>query len=93
MRQVLFTDKLACKSFVLNKMALNMKNCKSLTCMECRGDLLDHSSTAVSEDDVAAYLSLLEGRDGGHEVLESEPGLGAVFVGGRGASLRPFVTK
>lgn len=93
MNQVTFKECLPCEKFVLNKMAMNMKNSKGVQCKECSGTLLDHKASSVSEEDILAYLSHMEGKDGGNEILEREGSLGAVFVGGRGASLRDFVTK
>jgi protein-tyrosine phosphatase len=49
----------------------------------------------VTEDDVALYLAHLESKSGANCVLDAEPDAGRpgqVFLGGREASLNPFVS-
>jgi protein-tyrosine phosphatase len=92
MNQVQLSGVLPCKAFRLHKMMLNVKNAK-VVCIECGGPLLDHRADACSEEDVFAYLAHVEGHDGGNEILAEDGGLGALWCGSRGASLRPFVLK
>ncbi len=92
MNQVQFRGVLACKAFRLHKMMLNVKNAKVI-CVDCGGPLLDHAGEACCEDDVVAYLNHEEGHGGGNVILAEDGGLGALWCGSRGCSLRPFVAK
>lgn len=92
MNQVQFLGTCSCfEGFVLNKMRLNCRNGK-VVCANCGAGILEHET--ASEEDVAAYLSHLEGSDGGNCVLSaSEKYPGTVWCGGRGISLKDFVEK
>ncbi len=92
MDQVQFLGILPCTEFRLHKLLLNVKNA-NVVCVDCGGPLLDHSAAAASEDDVLAYLSHAEGHDGGNLLVKAGEGLGELWCGGRGSSLRPFVTR
>ena len=92
--QLIFTAASECDSFEINKMRLNLPK-GGYVCVKCSRPLAEHSSSAVTDQDVAGYLAHASGRDGATCILDSNPekGIeGKVYLGTYFASINPFVS-
>jgi protein-tyrosine phosphatase len=92
--QLSFSSSGGCDSFQVNKMRLNLAK-GGYVCVRCSLSLVEHMSSAVTDQDVLGYLAHASGRDGGTRILEAnaEHGLqGNVYVGTFAASINPFVS-
>ena len=65
-------------------------------CVKCTRLLAEHSSSAVTDQDVCGYLAHVSGKDGATCILDASPenGIeGKLFLGTYFASINPFVTN
>lgn len=89
--QLVFSSAGGCDSFQVNKLRLNLAK-GGYVCVRCSLSLVQHTATAVTDQDVAAYLAHASGRDGASCILDH--GLsGKVYVGTFAASINPFISE
>jgi len=89
--QLTFTCKSSCTKFVVNHWRLNAANAE-VVCKECPSLFIDHDPNSVTEEDVAMFLAHQEAKLGANCIID-EQGLGQVWLGGRTASIEPFVKE